>query len=67
MKISKNVESTMVKDIQAIIIERREALQDLIKASEGVLDLMNTYKKIDGTEEEFNILRVITANAKKIR
>lgn len=57
----------MVKDIQAIIIERREALQDLIKASEGVLDLMNTYKKIDGTEEEFNILRVITANAKKIR
>ncbi len=57
---------SMTKEIQAIVTMRREALQDLIKASEGVLDLLNTYKKCDGTEDEFNTLRVIVTNAKRV-
>jgi hypothetical protein len=57
----------MNKEIQEIIIARREALEDLLKAVHGVLDYMNIYKKMDGTEEEFNVLRVIYTNVKNVK
>ena len=59
--------SFMMKEIQEIVKLRHEALQDLLHASENVLDLVNTYKKCDGTEQEFNVLRVIVNNAKQIK
>lgn len=60
-------ESEMIKEIQEIVKLRHEALQDLLVATREVLDYMNTYKRMDGTEEEFNQLRVIYENARKVK
>jgi len=57
----------MIKEIQEIVKLRREALQDLLVATREVLDYMNTYKKMDGTEQEFNQLRIIYNNARQVK
>ena len=58
------MKNNIYDDIRQITTLRREALQDLTYAVQGVLDYMNTYQKADGTEQEFNVLRVMYQRAK---
>lgn len=57
----------MMKEIQEIVKLRHEALQDLLRATEDVLNLINNCNKFDGTEPEFNVLRIIYNNAKQVK
>jgi len=59
--------SVMMKEIQEIVKLRHEALQDLLRATEDVLNLINNCNKFDGTEPEFNVLRIIYNNAKQVK
>jgi len=56
----------ITKEIQAIVSARHEALQNLIKTSEAILDLVNTYGKCDGTEEEFDNLKTALARVRSM-